>query len=120
MTWAQDAQRQLAKRNNALPPSARRSHYEKVIDAMIQETSESRRLKPIFDSIDVDGNGTLDRNEFTEAYKKYNPDLSDKDIVTLFESIDSNGSGLIGKLQLETELCSTPTMKELTLFPRFC
>jgi hypothetical protein len=54
MTWAQDAQRQLLKKNNALHPSARKSHYENVIDAMIQETSENRRLKPIFDSIDVD------------------------------------------------------------------
>lgn len=106
MTWAQDAQRQLLKKNNALPKSSRRSHYEKVVDAMIQETSESRRLKPIFDSIDVDGNGTLDRTEFTAAYKKYNPDLSDEDIETLFESIDLNGSGIIGTLHLQTNMLS--------------
>ena len=97
MVWAHDAQRQLCEHKNGMHEPGTKSHLERVVESMIQETSENRRLKTIFNAIDVDGSGTLDVDEFTEAYKMYDSSLSDGDIHTLFERIDSDGSGCIGK-----------------------
>ena len=95
--WAHDAQRQLCEHKSGVHEPGTRSHLEKVVESMIQGTSESRRLKTIFKAIDVAGSGTLDVDEFAEAYRMYDSSLSDGDINALFERIDSDGSGCIGK-----------------------
>lgn len=95
--WAHDAQRQLYANKSGVHVTGTQSHLEKVVESMIQEKGENRRLKTIFNAIDVDASGTLDIDEFTEAYRMYDASLSDGDIHALFERIDSDGSGSIGK-----------------------
>ncbi len=72
---------------------------------------ENKRLKTIFDAIDVDGSGTLDIDEFTSAYKMYDSCLTDGDIHALFKNIDTDGSGYIGEWILNDDvLCHLLTM----------
>jgi hypothetical protein len=72
-------------------------HHSGVISMMIKDKSEHKRLKNIFDSIDTDGNGTLDVDEFVQAYLKVSSHFSQEDIIDLFHDIDVDGSGTIGK-----------------------
>ncbi|EGB07067.1 hypothetical protein AURANDRAFT_17686, partial [Aureococcus anophagefferens] len=53
-----------------------------------------KALREVFDSIDVDGGGTLDLEEFTQAYRKLLfDDLTDRQIALVFRDTDVDGSG---------------------------
>jgi len=53
------------------------------------------RAVEIFHSIDADGSGELDFEEFTVAYKKINPDVSMVQLQAMFEESDIDGSGTL-------------------------
>ncbi|KAI2495035.1 hypothetical protein MHU86_19467 [Fragilaria crotonensis] len=114
MGWAHDAQRQLQTNKSGLRQSGSKSHYEKVVESMIQEKSENKRLKTIFDAIDVDGSGTLDIDEFTSAYKMYDSSLTDGGIHALFKNIDTDGSGYIDFK--EFAMCATLPKSQMLKF----
>lgn len=50
-------------------------HLDTVIDDMIQERKGANRAIEIFHSTDADGSGSINLEEFIEAYKKINPDV---------------------------------------------
>ena len=60
----------------------------------------------LFASLDTDGSGELDRDEFTEAVRSSlkidTATLSDAELVVLFDAVDADGSGEIDS----GELCS--------------
>jgi Ca2+-binding EF-hand superfamily protein len=60
------------------------SKEDRILQAMIAERNKTSELRRIFHKMDSDGNGTIDLDEFIDAYKRVNPDLSVEDITTLF------------------------------------
>lgn len=52
-------------------------------------------MREAFDSIDVDRNGYIDRNEFVNAYLNINPNVSISQLETLFMECDTNDDGVI-------------------------
>ena len=50
---------------------------------------------PLQNTIDADGNGSLDMEEFTEAYKKINPDVSLIQLEAMFNEADIDGNGTL-------------------------
>ncbi|CAE8706501.1 unnamed protein product, partial [Polarella glacialis] len=52
-------------------------------------------VKQEFAKLDANGDGVLSLQEMTVLLKKGNPELSDKDIETLFRRLDKDGSGLL-------------------------
>ena len=52
-------------------------------------------LKSIFDAIDVDGNGTVSRDEFRKALRLMNIRLTKRQLGICFEALDPDGSGAI-------------------------
>ena len=52
-------------------------------------------MREAFDSIDVDRNGYIDRNEFVKAYLNINPNVSISQLETLFMECDTNDDGVI-------------------------
>ena len=51
-----------------------------------------KELRAVFDAIDVDGGGTLDVDEFTEAMKKLGGDLTEDQARKIFREADTDGS----------------------------
>ena len=70
-------------------------NLDTVIEDMIKERHGENKAVEIFNSIDVDGNGSLDLEEFTEAYKKINPDVSMVQLEAMFEEADIDGNGTL-------------------------
>jgi len=50
---------------------------------------------PLQNTIDADGNGSLDMEEFAEAYKKINPDVSLIQLEAMFNEADIDGNGTL-------------------------
>lgn len=71
--------------------------FGETVEKMIREKHDHKRLKKIFDLIDVDRNGTLDEDKFADAYLKFDSKLTVEDIKKLFHEIDVDKSGFIGK-----------------------
>lgn len=61
----------------------------------------SKQMRKKFDALNTDGQtnsagfGTLDFAEMSSLLRKGNPDMTDKELQTLFDSADSNGNGTI-------------------------
>jgi hypothetical protein len=60
------------------------SKEDRILQAMIAERNKTSELRKIFHEMDASRNGTIDLDEFVEAYKRVNADLSVEDITTLF------------------------------------
>jgi hypothetical protein len=98
ISWLHDARRKDHKRFITRHDSTmEQSHVGTAVANMIREKSEHKRLQKIFDGIDVDGDGQLDVAEFVSAYQKLDSRLSDEDLVQLFNEIDTDESGSLGK-----------------------
>ena len=50
---------------------------------------------PLQNTIDADGNGSLDMEEFADAYKKINPDVSLIQVEAMFNEADIDGNGTL-------------------------
>ena len=58
-----------------------------------EEESEMQKFREVFDSIDEDGGGSLDIEEFTLGFQKVNPDMTDEQCRKIFDEADVDGSG---------------------------
>lgn len=67
--------------------------------AFTMPSSKARELRSLFQQIDVDGSGQVDRNEFKTAIKATEPGMTDSDIDHLFEAIDQDGNQQISFLE---------------------
>lgn len=56
-------------------------------------------MRSLFQEIDKDGTGTVDREEFHAAMQAVDPTLSDIDIAVLFEAMDLDGDGVVSYLE---------------------
>lgn len=68
---------------------------QRVVKEMIRESVEDCNLRRIFDDIDVDRSGSLDINEFVQAYQALNPSVTTDVLVDFFHEIDDDSSGCI-------------------------
>ena len=66
-----------------------------IIEEMIKERKGVDKYRKIFEEIDVDGSGELDFDEFVEAYKKINPDVSLTQLEQMFKEADLDGGGTL-------------------------
>lgn len=58
---------------------------------------EKEEINKVFSAIDVNGDGTLQKDELKEGLEKYfNRKMSDKEIDEIFGKVDVDGSGEIG------------------------
>ncbi len=51
----------------------------------------------VFDTIDIDGGGTVDKDEIYDALQEAGVKISEEGVATLFNMIDEDGSGEIDK-----------------------
>eukprot|EP00746_Dinoflagellata_sp_MGD_P036778 gnl/MRDRNA2_/MRDRNA2_18834_c0_seq1.p1 gnl/MRDRNA2_/MRDRNA2_18834_c0~~gnl/MRDRNA2_/MRDRNA2_18834_c0_seq1.p1 ORF type:complete len:797 (+),score=115.57 gnl/MRDRNA2_/MRDRNA2_18834_c0_seq1:116-2392(+) len=83
-----------AGRGNTIPTTV-----EEKVGMFNMQTHENQRkkkeLKAVFDSIDVDGSGTLNFEEFKEVFKKAGGKLDDKELRKLFDDADADGEGTL-------------------------
>ena len=77
---------------------------EQMVDALsprvakakeAQAAQKNRELRAMFDAIDDDGSGELDKDEFAEAYVKVRADLTREQIDQLFDDADTDGNGTL-------------------------
>jgi len=66
-----------------------------IIEDLIKEREGVDRYRKIFEEIDVDGSGELDFDEFVDAYKKINPDVSLTQLEQMFKEADLDGGGTL-------------------------
>lgn len=60
-----------------------------------EDELENQQVKKMFDDIDTDGGGSLDRAETTALFKKLQIDLSDEQYEQVFKELDGDGEGQI-------------------------
>lgn len=56
---------------------------------------EVSQLKKLFDDLDVNGDGTLDKRELRMIIQEFNLALSEKEITDWINKADSNGDGAV-------------------------
>ncbi len=66
-----------------------------VMEEMIKENAGDDQYRKIFEDIDSDGSGELDFDEFVEAYKRINPEVSLLQLEQMFEEADLDGGGTL-------------------------
>lgn len=66
-----------------------------IIEEMIKERKGVDKYRKIFEEIDADGSGELDFDEFVEAYKRINPDVSLSQLEQMFKEADLDGGGTL-------------------------
>ena len=67
--------------------------------AFSMPSTKARELRSLFQQIDVDGSGQVDRNEFRTALHTTEPSMSDRDIDRLFSAIDQDDNQEISFLE---------------------
>lgn len=74
-------------------------HTSMLAVAFAMPTSKARQLRDLFQEIDRNGNGTIEKEEFRVAFQQVHPELAIKDIDLLFDIIDQDGSKSISFLE---------------------
>lgn len=67
----------------------------KVINDMMRESRDVNNIKTTFDQFDADGNGSLDLQEFKDAYRVLKPNVTDAQLEAMFEEADLDGGGTL-------------------------
>mmetsp|Transcript_6780 Transcript_6780/g.10203 ORF Transcript_6780/g.10203 Transcript_6780/m.10203 type:complete len:675 (+) Transcript_6780:123-2147(+) len=67
--------------------------------AFSMPSQKARELRSLFQQIDVDGSGQVDREEFKVAVQSTEPSMPEEDINVLFDAIDQDGNGQISFLE---------------------
>jgi hypothetical protein len=70
---------------------------DRTAKALNIDTKNRESMIKIFDQIDVDKSGQLDKNELKAALAKAGTNISDFDLDALFKVADEDGSGAISK-----------------------
>eukprot|EP01050_Picozoa_sp_SAG11_P003184 SAG11_NODE_174_length_13505_cov_9.126585_13_plen_1110_part_00 len=67
-------------------------------------------LRDMFDAIDIDGNGTVDKDEFTQLVRDIGLSMTDEELEETFSAVDSDGNLSIDFSEFETFYNSTATL----------
>ena len=81
--------------DNLQADAQRQATDRQIIEMMLAfEDLQARHLRILFNAVDVDGNGTLDREEITRLIKYViDMDVSDEVVDLAFSEMDADGSG---------------------------
>jgi Ca2+-binding EF-hand superfamily protein len=90
-------------RGSSTGGSALQREVDKLIDRIQRQLEEDlgkdvnkgRELKRVFENIDVDGSGTLDKREFLKAMAKLSVKLTTDEVDAIYERYDRNGRGAL-------------------------
>lgn len=77
---------------------------ERILEELIAERTQFSELRSIFKAMDTDGNGTIDLNEFINAYSKVNPGLDVADIEALFHEANVDNSSDLSYSEFEASM----------------
>jgi len=66
------------------------------LGAQLVLTAEKEHAKEVFDSVDVEGTGTISPSELGSMLRMLDIDATDEDAEALFKYLDADGSGAIG------------------------
>eukprot|EP00985_Skeletonema_marinoi_P016293 scaffold8708_cov157-Skeletonema_marinoi.AAC.13 len=83
-----------------------------IIEEMIKERAGVDKYRKIFEEIDVDGSGELDFDEFVEAYKRINPNVSLSQLEQMFKEADLDGGGTLDFDEF-VQMAKMPQVEEL-------
>lgn len=72
-----------------------------------------RDLKAVFDSIDKDGSGALDHDEFAQAMQRLGLGLADEQIADIILRFDADGNGEIDYDEFAAQLAARPLPEDL-------
>ena len=86
-------------------------------EARIKASRQKGKLRSVFDSIDVNGDGALCLAEFIAAYKKVDDSLTDTQIEKLFRDADADASGELDFDEF-CAVCDLPEMDVLSALER--
>lgn len=78
-----------------MPPSTELSIACPFEAARISEATQLALRRKFVDEWDLDGNGTLDKDELAALLRRGNPRIKEKDIDLLFQKADLDGNGRI-------------------------
>lgn len=78
--------------------------------AFSMPTTEARDLRSLFQSIDKDGSGKVDREEFYTYLQVAEPKMTREDINTLFDAIDQDGNQEISFLEFVASMVDSRTV----------
>ena len=68
---------------------------EQIVEELIEKKSAASDLRRIFDSMDADGSGEIDRDECLRAFKQIDSTLSKAQIIKIFDEFDVNRDGFL-------------------------
>lgn len=61
------------------------------------DKKEKEKIDEVFHAIDLDNNGTLDKEEVKLGYSQFfGRDLSDDEVDAIFKNVDTMGNGVLG------------------------
>jgi len=66
-----------------------------AMGAIPPKNHKEANMRKCFRGFDVDGSGSIDRNELKNAMREYNSDMTDAEIDRLIQIVDKDGSGCI-------------------------
>ena len=67
-----------------------------------RKKAEKKQLRVVWKSVDIDGGGTLDRDELREVLKKMGKNLTEEQLDVTMKQVDEDGSGEVEFEEFET------------------
>lgn len=89
----------ILRRRLSRAPSSGLSKTSMIAVAFTMPPQKARELRILFQQIDQDGSGQVDKEEFRLAFKTTESGLNDVAIDSLFGAIDQDGNGQISFLE---------------------
>ena len=75
---------------------------QRLRQSMTKIERRSDRIREMFETFDIDGNGTIDEIEFASVVKFLRIPIAPEDLTTTFDSIDIDGTGSISEEEFST------------------
>jgi Ca2+-binding EF-hand superfamily protein len=91
-------------------PSQSLSQTSMIAVAFSMPTTDARDLRSLFQSIDKDGSGQVDRAEFCTYLQIAEPKMSQEEANTLFDAIDQDGNQEISFLEFVASMVDSRTV----------
>ena len=80
------------------------SAIEDTIKDMLNECKTDDQVINIFKSLDTDGSGCLEFDEFAKGYQEINPNVSMVQLKAMFKEADLDGNGTVDLYEVSFQL----------------
>ena len=92
-------QRTLRRRSNSSSQFAGMRNTSMLAVAFNIPTEKIQQLRNLFQEMDQDGSGSIDRDEFLTAVQSVNPDMTKEDIFDIFDRMDQDWNRCISFIE---------------------